>query len=295
MEGGVARGKGGRSWLEGFLEEGVWSWVWKAPNCSEGWKVSLASGPEGLQASPRHHPQQTRPASHPSRRSVENIFSSWGCLEEVEGIGHHQVAPVEAGRGTKVSSHHFITARLQGPPIRVGPGGGGRRSSGPGASPRPLSHAQALGFRPGPTPPAAPKCPSWAWNSPPSLLWASLPPGSPPTHRHQAPASSYRAFSRGRTPKGPGITETLVGAAAGSYLTPPVVLGDGDVVAAHAADRAGGSTRTSGQEVPVPESGLRILPAAGPPVMAGTLNPGRPPARESAHPTLIPWGGARLG
>lgn len=181
---------------------------------------------------------------------------------------------------------HFITAFVSGATYPGWVGGRRRRSSGPGASP-PITqpHAQALGFLPGPTPPAAPKCPSWAWNSPPlSPVDASSsrqPSHTPPPGTCQA----LGAFSRGRTPQGSRNNQRPLGAAAGSYLTPPVVLGDGDVVAAHAADR--GQAVVLGcqvREVAVQVQVLCVLPAAGPPVVAGTLNPRTAPSQVSAHP-----------
>lgn len=78
------------------------------------------------------------------------------------------------------------------------------------------------------------------------------------------------------TPEGPRTPETLGcirGARGGSYLTPPVVLWDGDVAAARAAGR--GQPVVLGRqvgEVAVQVQVLRVLPPTCPPVVAGTLN-----------------------
>lgn len=81
----------------------------------------------------------------------------------------------------------------------------------------------------------------------------------------------------------------------GAYLTPPVVLGDGEVVRACAAGR-GQAVELRGQvgEVAVQVQILGILPSARPPVVAGTLKP-RPARRGSARPPRCSGGHHRLG
>ena len=83
----------------------------------------------------------------------------------------------------------------------------------------------------------------------------------------------------------------------GSYLTPPVVLGDGDVVAACAAGlRQPVVLGRQVREISVQIQVLRVLPPARPPVVAGTLKTWPTPDWVgSAHPTLLLPDGSHAG
>ena len=157
MEGG-APGGGRWGWLGDFLRRGLELGL-EGSDGPEGWKASLASGPEGLQAPRGNHPQLTRPASHLLVGRGRKHLLLLGMLGEVEGIGHHQVTPVEAGREHEGDGPHPLhyCLCLGGHLPR---GAGRRQSSRPGASP-PITqpHARALGFHLGPTPPGAPQVP----------------------------------------------------------------------------------------------------------------------------------------
>lgn len=74
-----------------------------------------------------------------------------------------------------------------------------------------------------------------------------------------------------------------------SYLTPPVVLWDGDVVTAHTAGLGQAVVlRRQVREVAVQIQVLCVLPPACPPIVAGALKTQATPVQGSAHRTLTP-------
>lgn len=198
--------KGGKE-LAGRLPGGGLGAGSEGSDCSDGWKVSLASGAEVTSGLLRAPPTANPPSLSPSRRAWEETLLLLGMLGEVEGIGHHQVARGGWPRALAgMARIHFITAWVSAGHLSRWAWGRRRRSLRARRSP-PITqpHAQALDSSP-PHPTSCPKCPSWAWNSPPSLLWTPPPPGSPPTHRHQAPARLWELAGAG-FPKGPGIIQ----------------------------------------------------------------------------------------
>lgn len=103
---GVARGGRGCFQLgwKASWKRGLWSWAWKALNGS----VTLLAQNRTDTGQPQgYHPHHRMPCTHQSlshRTPSPHLLVGcgrkhlllMGVLGEVEGVGHHQVAPVEA-------------------------------------------------------------------------------------------------------------------------------------------------------------------------------------------------------
>lgn len=124
MEGGVAReGREGAGWKASW-RRGFGAGSGRLRIVQKAGRFHSLQDPKDFRPPRGHHPQQTRPASHLLVGRGRKHLLLLGMLGEVEGIGHHQVAPVEAGREHEGNGSHPLhyRLRLRGHLSRVGRG-----------------------------------------------------------------------------------------------------------------------------------------------------------------------------